>query len=480
MLISPRKLRFFVCDDNKVTLPEGCEIEIWHDKHNETDTGGSSVNTWMGHCEQAYRSKDVQFDALSIDVFFTFDFTDPANVISTALDMEPQKLIPPNTKRPAKLIPSGLFHGLAAMARRRALDDHGNTMPLAWEVRTASPEVTRGLSPAQRIELVRAYGLFLALSQNDRGQGGFLGLDDDDGRREPCAVVEDAFSDLAPSGGGGLELDNLLPQWRSKMIESVRAGEVRIHRPKMESLLSYIEGNSVDYPDFSTHNRYALTLTSPDGSPASAISFTSIFCDTRIWNKDKRCNEVQTWLAQILQQEGRRLRDHVADVARFVIAIGERLNFDRSRGYSDLTENEIKRREDEFSRRLPLGRRGFSDDVRCLTIVAYYIAATLKPNRFPYPDSHGDFCIAIGAANHENTLNRPFKPMHRANHIHVKSLDPLEQGLLQQLSSPDIQFPFSPDFLRVIAEILVELELGTEIAETSPCLHAQLCQQGLM
>src|SRR6185436_10970581 len=53
----------------------------------------------------------------------------------------------------------GLVHALMAIARRRDDDGHGNHLPLAWEIRTVSPQAYR-----QNADATRLYGLLRSLA----------------------------------------------------------------------------------------------------------------------------------------------------------------------------------------------------------------------------------------------------------------------------------------------------------------------------
>jgi hypothetical protein len=96
---------------------------------------------WMQHCINLGNEKELEFDLLSIDVNFDTDRTDPQNVLGVR-----------------GVNASGLYHGMMALARRRTLDEIGNSLPLSWEVRSISPEIFAS-STTIEIESIRAYGL---------------------------------------------------------------------------------------------------------------------------------------------------------------------------------------------------------------------------------------------------------------------------------------------------------------------------------
>jgi hypothetical protein len=238
------------------------------------------------HCRNAAVEKRVSFDLCSIDVNFQEDIDDPARPRSTVSAL--------GTADPAIMTASGLYHGMALLGRREASDSHGNLLPLAWEVRSATPKqfATRA---DLRADALRGYALlrsFLArpmpgedletclrreyLSANSNAvplAGGSLAeLFEDDLRRQHPS------SGLAPD-----ILGKLLPRWRRMFLEAVENRELHIDVAEMKRQVGELRS-------LGTNNKGNLKVAPPsdicvpvldieEKNVAYGIRLTSIMAD---------------------------------------------------------------------------------------------------------------------------------------------------------------------------------------------------------
>jgi hypothetical protein len=446
----PRKLVFFVCDDNNVPLPADCEIEVWHENSVAAVADSASVSRWAGHCEQAFRQKEVFFDGLSIDVFFSKDGTDPSCFLA-----------PSETTETC----SGLYHGLVAMARRRSHDDFGNAMPFAWEVRTASPRMA--LTREQQIEVIRAFGLFLAIATPHRTDQGFLGLEANGPSDTPYwQLVFDAFKAQKINVGAGMDMaGSLLPQWRERLIDSVADRRVKVDLTRIKQLKLDVQNGEIGAEGLFNDNRLALPMVARDGSPADSIKFSSIFYDHRVSSIADFNKVVAPWLDRVITAVGEDATAYVTGACQFVgyvqtyLAVG---------GADNLTDAEIQRRDAEWE------DAGYTE--RCLAIVTYYTAARVAPHLFPRPNGQAHFCAGIGKGHDTQILNRPFTKAGNTGHVSITCISDLKRKVLQNLADPVLIFPFSPNFLLAVTHALDELNIVAQARNISPALDHFMTQ----
>jgi hypothetical protein len=136
-----RNLRMLVVDDNSISENPPLGIDMIKVGSPNIPVPLPRIAGWMQHCDNIANTKELEFDLLSDDVNFDTDRTDPQNVLGMR-----------------GVNASGLYHGMMALARRRTLDEIGNSLPLAWEIRSISPEIFASNSTIE-IESIRAYGL---------------------------------------------------------------------------------------------------------------------------------------------------------------------------------------------------------------------------------------------------------------------------------------------------------------------------------
>ena len=311
MPIKPRMLVFFMIDDNDLLLPDDCPIAIWQPESRSRNTAKASVHGWLQHVHQAYREKDISFDALSIDVHFSRDRSDPMWFLNRS---------PPND------ICTGLYHGLAALARRRGNDAHGNALPCAWEVRTVAPGAQ--LTVGQEVEVARIYGLLLALATPFSEEGGFIGLDGDSDASPADRVLQAFRAQPARSGAALDSIVNLLPKWRDIFVEAVHARRVRVDHDELRSLRSDLlkkrgKLNPTGEKSILDHPSAVVTLLDRDKVACESILLRSIFADRRVTNISEYDEEVQPWVDRLLAIAPIDLTGYVADAVRWVLAAGK-------------------------------------------------------------------------------------------------------------------------------------------------------------
>lgn len=206
-----RNLKLFYLDDR---IPPVVRAHI--------DLVFDGLYGWQTHCRHILAAPHLEFDLLSADINFSEDTTDPAHIESDA-----------NTTW-------GLVHALAALARRQHQDRVRNHLPLAWEVRSVSPNMYRQDSGGLRV-----YGLLRSLAAMPKGDEDIF----DCIAREYEESYPDALNlpkydhagkkldvlfteDLARQGSHNSDvrgiITRLLPNWRRRFLEMVRTGRCNL------------------------------------------------------------------------------------------------------------------------------------------------------------------------------------------------------------------------------------------------------------
>lgn len=205
------------------------------------------LGSLVDHCRHAALNKTVEFDLCSIDINFQEDLDDPCRPHAKPSD-------PGEQKEPLDIqvmSASGIYHGLALLARRAPVDMGNNRLPLSWDVRSASPAAF-GKSAELRNDSLRGYALLRSLLANP-APGESL---------EVCIRREyrEAYPKRAALGGtnllaiieqdlegqpvsGGLVPDilaTLLPRWRHLFETAVANGHVRLHKNEMQNQLDQL------------------------------------------------------------------------------------------------------------------------------------------------------------------------------------------------------------------------------------------------
>ena len=242
---------------------------------------GSRLSTLEGHCRNAAAVKKLSFDLCSIDMNFQADLCDPVRPDARIKEA--------GIADPASMTASGLYHGMALLARRNGTDEQGNSLPLAWEVRSATPHQFSSRADL-RADAIRGFALLRSLlASPDPGETLEECL-----RRERRIVnphatplvdgslmqmFENDLQKQDPSSGLVQEiLKKLLPRWRRLFFNAVDDRKVNIHIPEMNCQLeklcaAYIAGRRFkgngrlnlmySYPRERTKTKWPMELAWP-------------------------------------------------------------------------------------------------------------------------------------------------------------------------------------------------------------------------
>lgn len=165
-----RNLRMLCIDDNPMVEDPPPYIDVVEMELPDGILPFDRIAGWAQHCLSMAVEKELEFDLLTDDINFVRDVSDPQYRVRTR-----------------DIIPSGLYHGMMALARRRAQDEVGNFLPLAWEIRSVQPDSFTSSTEVE-IEAVRAYGLLRA----------FLAEPKPDESLIACIVRENLEKRIAP------------------------------------------------------------------------------------------------------------------------------------------------------------------------------------------------------------------------------------------------------------------------------------------
>jgi hypothetical protein len=440
MPVTPRKLVFFVIDDSDLNVPETREIEIWHPEWEDGPVNGTSVSTWLQHVQQTYRDKEISFDGLSIDVNFSGDGSDPAWSL--------------NPNPPADIC-SGLYHGLVALARRRANDANGNALPCAWEVRTVTPGMSLPID--QEVEVARIYAMLLALGNPYNASEGFLGLGDEGDKRYGARVLKAFRAQSARSGGAIDMIVNLLPQWRDKFVDAVEARRVRIDVEPLKSLQADLQRahRKKASPDagFLDHKQAVITLLDRDRVACEAIQLSSIFADRDVVTEQDYEAEVKSWIDRLVATSTVDLAGYVDSTVRWIAAVAHYV------------------RHKELPEDAPQLRQRFIDlDVehRMLIIISYHIAATLDSKRFRPADLSQLAAALVYDGDPFQCFGRLLKGTKAL--CSVTNITQLRRDVLGKLDSPKLNLRFAPTLCQALANVLYESDLEDQVRSGFPTL----------
>jgi hypothetical protein len=192
-----RNLRMLCIDDNPV-IEEPPYIDVVELELPDGILPFDRIAGWAQHCSSMAVEKELEFDLLTDDINFARDVSDPQYRVRTR-----------------DIIPSGLYHGMMALARRRAQDEVGNFLPLAWEIRSVQPDSFTSSTEVE-IEAVRAYGLlraFLAEPKQDESLIACIVRENLEKRVAPPSEAErEKIEDIAHAGLAGVMLWDLTTQ----------------------------------------------------------------------------------------------------------------------------------------------------------------------------------------------------------------------------------------------------------------------------
>jgi hypothetical protein len=440
MAVKPRKLVFFIIDDddeNGLQLPDNCKIEIWRSPGETGAINAPSVSNWYDHCVQAYGHKEITFDALSIDVNFHRDATDPMWFLSA---------------NPPHDICTGLYHGLTAMARRRGHDEHGNALPCAWEVRTVAPDMD--LTRDQEVEVARIYGLLLALANPIVPGDTFVGLPDDGQSSYPDLVLN-AFRAQPPRSGVAIDsIKNLLPKWRDRMTEAVAGNRIRVDIARLQKLKAAVVKDLHHRGSGSIlHSTHAvITLLNRDKVACEKIELASIFNDEQVETEADFDTIVQPWLDDLIGEPAMPLGGFVGAAVEWIEAAGHYL------------------REHEFPQNAPQRSKKYKDlaiQLRMLILVGYQVASRLDGKRFP-PATQQNLASALNFVWHEQIFIRPLKNLLPITSVETPTA--LDKQVLQPMGDATLELRFAPELCQTLANILFECDLEEKARSGFPAL----------
>jgi len=235
--MEPRNLRLFFPDD-RATLEEVDENLL------------TQVNVtpfrWREVCRAVAVDKRMNFDLMSADINYTEDTSDPGDS--------------DGSKRNSW----GLTHAMFGLARRQNDDGHGNHLPLAWEIRTVSPDAY-----VTDKDATRAYGLLRSLAAQPLDSESleecihreFAEEHPEYAGQHPenpnpillNGTLKDAFiQDLANQPSRRSEppdaANRLLPKWRRLFWRAVGTKQVLIDIPKTKRTLDSLKKQKSPLP----------------------------------------------------------------------------------------------------------------------------------------------------------------------------------------------------------------------------------------
>lgn len=238
------------------------------------------IRQYEQHCINLAFEKELDFDLLTIDINFKNDYTDPEYWQYKNID--------------DIVIPSGLHHGLAKWGQRKKQDNYGNCLPLAWEIRSVTPELF-DKDPVRRYQIARIYGIIRAIyaQPKDKDNENLINciLREHDEQPDTLPIppevldeikddlIEVMLADLRYQGqrtGYGIDLlKRLLPDWQKRFLSSV---EVKI-RVNVDALTNTIN---------SLNKKKGLIDTLDDSNKDVAIEICNANNDTvygiRLWS----------------------------------------------------------------------------------------------------------------------------------------------------------------------------------------------------
>lgn len=392
-----RNLRMFFSDDH--SAPQECRF---------IDIITKPSFGWVEHCYDTFESPRIGFELLSSDINFTEDVTDPG--------------------QPSDANSWGLIHALAALARR----DHaayGCDLPLAWEVRSASPEAYRG-DPAA----IRAYGLLRSMAASPLAGESLedcIWREHRERSQPPPGLAFEAWraqgltkifaEDLAAHQARGTDAvracERLLPQWRDRFRQAAAQGRVRICESFNAVRRALPRGGTL------TSDRsdpVGLPLMAEDGGVKERLNLFSVFADVvhhgpdqsdvldldvpfreiRIPGQPGEAFSVRQWLED-LGRAAHVLVNSVSPDTRFALVLHdvfERMPTDPRDGHDEAWASGNPLRE-------YMGRHGFAVE-RAMVLCALVFHRTLEGHD---DVSHGALVRRYSLATNPQSWSRPIR-----------------------------------------------------------------------
>lgn len=226
---------------------------------------------WDEHISDCFARKNSTIDLMSADTNFSTDDTDPEDCKKNGWNSW------------------GFAHAIAGLAQRRSTDDHGNALPFAWELRSASPALIRNDPSA-----IRLYGFLRALAASPRAGESFkqcierehherwqkpLGEDPAlDAKSDLVRILVQDFACQNTQDSIQSEMiGRLLPQWRSKLIAAVKDRQVLLHHPTLEkqsAQLAHCQPIMIE-----NDRQFCIPFQDGAGRFAYGINLCSVFAD---------------------------------------------------------------------------------------------------------------------------------------------------------------------------------------------------------
>lgn len=278
-----RKLLLAVVDDDQIK-PIRLVTELI-DFVDFPPNGYGRLSRLVDHLENAAHYKEVTFDLLSIDVNFQEDEGDPMHPAPQGRRLRAGEAI---TADLAAMTASGLYHGLALLARRAPTDELRNQMPLSWHLRSAAPDAFKRRTDL-RNDALRGYAFLRALLARPRKGESFkaciirerreAGLDGQDVDNATLleVVLNDLVTQTASAGQAEDIIKRLLPRWRRAFMIAVSRGQVVLHLDELQRQLDQVK--KVEIINIAKPLMFCVPVRGRRRPVAYGLSLASIMAD---------------------------------------------------------------------------------------------------------------------------------------------------------------------------------------------------------
>ncbi|MCF7965203.1 MAG: hypothetical protein K9L79_06655 [Methylobacter tundripaludum] len=417
-----KNLRLLVVDDaetDELTIPKFIDLVSIKSGTENNTFSDPQINGWIQHCENLCQEKWLNYDLLTVDILFDKDPYDP---LYGSLNKNIQDKF-------GKKNCSGLYHGMMALARRAGRDEYHNAIPLAWEVRSMSPDLLIAF-PALEIEAIRAYGLMRSfLAEKEEGESlkkclirehlEFLGNktilsdenekvlrkgnEDDPGLYgwhpdEDDAGLYGLFKSLLEThpkrpGSARDAVERLLPQWRRRFRMAVKKRVIKLDAQSLKKQIRIIE-------DFSNAKNTSVNACLQDlyipisdwESETHGIRLASIFADSQLF---KECDFTKEENVEDTYGEKFSILSWVKEISNYT------LNYER-----------LRETATTFFRKDIQARASFWNNIedmeRCFIFCIALVRRQVNKNKDGF-DTHINLALKLGIPAHERTFSRPFE-----------------------------------------------------------------------
>lgn len=465
-----RNLRMLCIDDDPLVEDPPPNIEVVELELPDGILPFDRVAGWAQHCLSIAVEKEIEFDLLTDDINFVRDVSDPQYRVRTR-----------------DIIPTGLYHGMMVLARRRAQDEVGNFLPLAWEIRSVQPDSFTSSTEVE-IEAVRAYGLLRA----------FLAEPKPDESLIDCIIRENLEKRVAPpsesdrkiiegidqTGLAGVMLWDLTTQpeltgagigvasrllciWRSDFLRRLKEQTIHIDVNALTAEKNSIEARAKVNPILSLSKDFdpVLPISGWKLSGHYGIRLWSVMADLLVDEqldvtatfpnlRDSRNNacSVVDWLKEALELNGLPggVKDCVAHFVKFAKGVHVWAN-------SGSTE------------RAPFWSTSYSGSVYWNQVLAYCVMLTRSwVLSIPVSDATDQMIAAeLNIPYNENTFRRAFL---RTNFGGCRRASEFRQALRLALGGMGTLFAYVPWLRDVLKEFMAEHVSETTLKQRAPGL----------